>query len=171
MGCSSSPTAPAWELPTGCSPSRIGCSSVGPPQGHKPCQQTCSGVGSFPHRATGPARSLLQRGLSMGSQPPLGIHLLQHEVLRGMHVDICSTVDIHGLQGATCLTMVFPMGCRAKISAPAPGAPPPPPSSLTLVPAELFLSHILTLSCCKMPSHRGFCSLLNMLSQRCYHHH
>jgi len=35
-------------LPTGCSPSGTGGSSVGPPQGHKPCQQTCSGVGSSP---------------------------------------------------------------------------------------------------------------------------
>ena len=39
MGCSSSQTAPAWVLPTVCSPSGTGCSSVGPPLGHKPCQQ------------------------------------------------------------------------------------------------------------------------------------
>ena len=48
-----------------------------------------------------------------------------------------------GCRGTACLTMVFTMGCRG-ISAPAPGAPPPPPSSLTLVSAELFLSHILS---------------------------
>jgi len=50
-----------------------------------------------------------------------------------------------------CLTVVFSTGCRG-ISAPVPGAPPPPSSSLTLVSAELFLSHILTpffdCSCC-----------------------
>ena len=30
MGCSSSQNAPAWVLPTGCSPSGTGCSSLGP---------------------------------------------------------------------------------------------------------------------------------------------
>ncbi|KAK4820738.1 hypothetical protein QYF61_004419 [Mycteria americana] len=72
---------------------------VGPPRSHKSCQQTCSSVGSSLHGATGPARSLLQHGLPTGSQPPSGIHLLQHGVLHGMQVDICSTMDLHGLQG------------------------------------------------------------------------
>ena len=48
-----------------------------------------------------------------------------------------------GCRKTACFTMIISTGCRA-ISAPAPGAPPPPPSSLTLVSAELFLSHILT---------------------------
>jgi len=45
--------------------------------------------------------------------------------------------------------MVCSTGYRG-ISTPAPGAPPLPPSSLILVSAELFLSHILTplSSCC-----------------------
>jgi len=60
-------------LPTGCSPSGTGCSSMGPPRGHKPCQQTCSGVGSSPHGPTGPGRNLLQHRLPTGSQPPSGI--------------------------------------------------------------------------------------------------
>jgi len=36
-----------------CSPSGTGCSSVGPPRGHKPCQETCSGMGCSPqvHRS------------------------------------------------------------------------------------------------------------------------
>ena len=37
-----------------------------------------------------------------------------------------------------------PRAAGESLSAPAPGAPPPPPSSLTLVSAELFLSHLLT---------------------------
>ena len=91
----------------GCSLSGTGCSSVGPPWGHKPCQQTCSGVGSSLHGSAGPARSLLQHGLPMGSQLPSGIHLLRCGVVHKLHVDICSTVDLHGCRGTTCLTMVF----------------------------------------------------------------
>uniref|UniRef100_A0A8B9MTF9 SPATS2-like protein n=1 Tax=Accipiter nisus TaxID=211598 RepID=A0A8B9MTF9_9AVES len=59
----------------------------------------CSSVGSSLHRATGPARNLLQRGLPTGSQPPFGIHLLRRGILHGLQVDISSTVDLHGLQG------------------------------------------------------------------------
>ncbi|KAK4807205.1 hypothetical protein QYF61_024325 [Mycteria americana] len=51
------------------------------------------------HRSIGPARSLLQRRLPTGSQPLSGIHLLWHGVLHGLQVDICSTVNLHGLQG------------------------------------------------------------------------
>ncbi|KAM9590846.1 uncharacterized protein ACIBXB_005895 [Morphnus guianensis] len=97
-GCSSSRTAPAWVLSTVCSPSGTDCSSVGPPRGHKSCQKICS-VGSSLHRSAGPARSLLQRRVPTGSQPPSGTHLLRCGVLHGLQVDICSTVDLHGLQG------------------------------------------------------------------------
>ncbi|KAK4817862.1 hypothetical protein QYF61_001531 [Mycteria americana] len=68
------------------------------------------------------------------------------EVFKGrldeVQVDICSTFNLHELRGTACLTMVFTRGCRG-ISAPVPGAPPPPPSSLALVSAELFFSHVL----------------------------
>jgi len=47
-------------------------------------------------------------------------------------------------RGTACLTMVFSIGCRGS-SAPVPGAPPPPLSALSLVSAELFLPHSLTL--------------------------
>jgi len=70
----------------------------------------------------------------LASQPPLGIH--------GLQVEICSAVDLHELQGHSLPHLVFSMGCRG-ISAPACGAHPPPPSSLTLVSAGLFLSHVL----------------------------
>jgi len=43
-----------------------------------------------------------------------------------------------------CLPVVFITGFRGKISVLASGASLPPPSSLTLVSAELFLSHSLT---------------------------
>jgi len=49
-----------------------------------------------------------------------------------------------GCRGTACLSMVCSTSCRG-ISALTPAAPPPPPSSQTLVFAELFLSHILTL--------------------------
>jgi len=84
---------------TGCSPSGADCSSVGPLCSHKSCQQTCSSVGSSLHGSTCPGRSLLEHGLSTGPQPPLGIYLLQHGVLHGLQVHICSLLDLHGLQG------------------------------------------------------------------------
>jgi len=99
MGCSSSQTAPAWVPSMGCSPSGTGCSSVGPPWGHKSCQQTCFSVGCSLCGSTGPGRSLLQHRFSVVSQPPSGIHLLQCWVLHGLQVDLCSTVDLQGLQG------------------------------------------------------------------------
>ena len=110
---------------------------------------------------------LLQRGLPTGSQPPSDIHLLWRGVLHGLQLEICSTVDLHGLQGTACLTMVFITGYRG-ISAPTPGAPPPPLPSLTLVSAELFLSHSLTLPLAAL-SQQFFFPFLTMLSQRCYH--
>jgi len=50
------------------------------------------------HGSIGPGRSLLQHGLPTGSQLPLGIDLLRHPC-HGLQVDVCSTVDLHGLQG------------------------------------------------------------------------
>jgi len=130
-------------LPTGCSPSGTGCSSVGPPRGHKPCQQTCSGVGSSLHSSAGPGRSLLQRGLPTGSQLPSSIHLLRRGVLHGLQGNLCSS---------TCSTSSLP-------------------PSLTLVSARLSLSHILTpLSPGAKLCYAGLFSFLNLLSQRRYHH-
>jgi len=143
-GCRSSQTAPAWVSSLGCSPSGTGCSSIGPSWGHKPCQQTCSSMGSSLHGSTGPDRSLLQHGLPTGSQPTSGIHLLQCGVFHGLWVEICSNWSSMGCKGTAYLPMVFIMGCRGKISAPASGAPLPPASALTLVSAELFLSRSLT---------------------------
>jgi len=88
-----------------------------------------SSMGSSLHRSTGPSRSLLLQGLYAGSQPPSGIHLLQHGVFHVLQV--------------VSTRLWTSIGCRGT-SAPAPGAPPSPPSSLTLVFAELFLSHYLT---------------------------
>jgi len=86
-------------LPMECSPSGTGCSCVSPPQGHKPCQQTCSSVGSSLHRSADPGRCLLQGGVPMGvtssfRHPPAPVWGPFH----GMQVDICSTVDFPVLQ-------------------------------------------------------------------------
>jgi len=97
------------------------CSSVGPPQGHKSCQQTCSSVG-FP------------RGHSLLQAPPPA---------HGLQVNICSTVDLHGLQGDSLPHHGLLHGLQG-ISVLLPGPPPPPCSLLTLVSAALFLSRVLT---------------------------
>jgi len=98
-------------LPMGCSPSGTGCSNVGPPQGYKPSQQTCSSVGSLP-RATG--GYLIHRGLPQTAegQPasPWSSSRAAREHSLLQHLE-------HIL---------------------------PPSSSMTLVSAELLLSHRLT---------------------------
>jgi len=133
----------------GCSPSGTSCSSMGLPRGHKSCQQTCSRVGSSLHRSTGPARSLLQCGLPIGSQPSSHTFTCfgmgSSTGYRWISAPLWTSM---GCRGTACFTMIFSSGCRG-ISAPAPGAPTPPPSSQTLVSGEWFLSHILTpLYCC-----------------------
>jgi len=118
LQCESFPQAAALHkppqhgsFPWRCSPSGRGCSSMGPPWGHKPCQQTCFSVGSLP-RATG--------GYLLHHGPPW--------TARGQPASPWS----------------FIMSCKGRLAAPTFRAPPPPPSSLTLVSAELFLSHRLT---------------------------
>jgi len=119
----------------GCSPSGSDCSSVGPPQGHKSFQKTCSGIGSSVHGSTSPGRSLLQHGLPTAS--------FEHPPALAWGPPRAASGDLlhHGppwAAGTACLTMVCLMGCRGT-AAPALGTHPPPPL-LTLVSAELFLS-------------------------------
>jgi len=100
MGCSSSQTAPAWVLSMGCSPSETDCFSVGSLRAHKPCQQTCSSVGSS--LPMGPqvlpeaccSMGLPQRHSLLRAHPPAPAWGFFH----GLQVDICCTVNLHGLQ-------------------------------------------------------------------------
>jgi len=82
MGCSSSPTALAQVPSMGCSASGTDCSSVGPPWVHRSWQEPA------------PARALHGLTASFGH-----IYLLQCWVLHGLQAGICSTTDLHGLQG------------------------------------------------------------------------
>lgn len=110
MGYHATRSAPSWVMSIGYSPSGMDCSRVGSPQSHSSCQKTCCCGASTP-LATG--FSFLQGHLC----------LLQCGVLLALQVDMSSTVDLRGLQGTACVTMVRSMGCRG-ISAPGPGAPP-----------------------------------------------
>ena len=70
------------------------------PWGYKPCQQTCSGVGSSLHGSAGLDRSLLQCRAPHGvtnpfRHPPAPVWGPFH----GVQLDICFNVYIHGLQG------------------------------------------------------------------------
>jgi len=72
---------------------------VGPPRGHKPCQQTCSGMGTSLHGSAGPARNLLQHRAPHGvtasfRHPPA----LAWGPFHGLQVEISFIVDLHGLQ-------------------------------------------------------------------------
>ena len=146
------------------------CSSVGAPQGHKPCQQTCSGVDSSLHGSAGPGRSPLQHRLPMGSQLPSRIHLPRRGVpSTGYRWISAPPWTSMGCRGTACLTMVFSTGCIRGISAPVFGAPPPPPSTLTLVSAAFSLLSPAG----KWPYAGFFLSFfffpcLTMLPQRCY---
>jgi len=100
------------------------------------------------HGARAPASSLLQCRLSTRSQPTSGIHLLWCGVLLRLQVQICSTVDLHGLQGHSLPHHGLHHGLQGNLC-PSAWSSSSPPSSRTLVSAELFLSHRLTpLSCC-----------------------
>jgi len=152
LRCESFPRAAAlqglpqsWSLPMGCSPSGTGCSSVGPPQGHKSYQQTCSSMGSALHGSAGSWQAP-HKATSCFRHPPASAWNHFH----GLQVDMCSTMGLHGCRGTTCLTMVFITSCKERFSALATRAPPPPPLSLILVSAELFLSlHLTPLSNCR----------------------
>jgi len=157
-------------LPTGCSPSGTGCSSMGPPWGHKPCQQTCSSVGSSLHRSTGPGRSLIQCGLPMGSQPPSGIQLLRCGVFHRLRVDLCSTMDLHGLQGDNLPHHGLHHELQGKTLC-SDVSSTSSPSFFT----DLGVCRVVSLT----SSHSSlltaispwvFFPFLNILSQRCYHH-
>ncbi|XP_049649849.1 uncharacterized protein LOC126035356 [Accipiter gentilis] len=169
-GCSSSRTAPAWVHSTVCSPSGAHCSSAGPPRGHKSCQKTCS-MGSSLHRSAGPARSLLQCGVPTGSQPPSGTHLLRRGVLHGLQVDICSIVDLHGLQGDSLPHQGLHHGLQGNLHS----------GAWSISSPSFFIDlgvHRLVSPTCSHSSPRGcfslsqlFFSFLKMLSQRRYHYH
>jgi len=174
-GCSSSQTALAWVPSTGCSPSGTDCSSVGPPQGYKPCQQTCTGRGSSLHGSTGPGRSLLWHWVpSMGSQLPSGIHPLQCGVpsmgYRWISAPLWTSMDC---RRTACLTVVFITSCKGRIPSLTFQAPPPLPPFFT----DLGACGVVSLT----SSHSSFYPavslqrffvffFLNILSQRCYHH-
>jgi len=114
------------------------CSSVSPFHGLQ-FSMSCSGMGFSFHRATAPARSLLQRGLLTGSQPPLGIPLLQRKVFHGLQVGICSTVNLHGLQGQPAPPWSALWAAENLCS--GAWSTSCPPSALTMGPAEFFLTY------------------------------
>ena len=89
------------------------------------------------------------------------ICLLWCGVLHGWQVDICSSANLHGLQGDS-----LPSHHRLQGNL-CSGIPPPPPSSLTLVSAWWFLSHPTPLSAAGFSA--VFFPFLNMSSQRRYH--
>ena len=114
------------------------CSSVGCLSWGSALQEFLQ-LKSFP--CTAVLHELLQRGLSHGVtaffEPR---HLLPRGVLHGLQGNLCSTVNLHGLQGDS---LPSHHGLQGNLCS---GAPPPSPSSLTSVSAWLFLSHPTPLS-------------------------
>jgi len=133
----------------------MNCSSVGPFCGVQSFSRRLLQCGSPMVSQVLPENMLLQGLLSMGhssshepppacalhrvtdsfrvhSPPPAGSSI-------GCSMDICSIVDLHGLQGDNLHHHRLLQGCRG-ISASVPGAPIPLASSLTLA----CLLHFLT---------------------------
>ena len=102
----------------------------------------CSSMGPF-HDMQSFRSTLLQRGSPTGSQPPSGTHLLQRGVLHGLQVEICSPVDLHGLQGDSLPHHGLHHGLQGNLCSCA-WSISSPPSSLTWVSAGLFLLNVLT---------------------------
>jgi len=131
----------------------MNCSSVGPSHGvqsfRKRLLQCGSPTGSqilpsnllqrgllFLHGATDTARSLIRVTTSFRHPPALvfgTLHVLQ--------VDICSTMDLHGLQGDNLCYHGLLHRLQGNLYSGA-WSTSSPPSSLNLVSAGLFLSHI-----------------------------
>jgi len=137
-----------------------------------PASKTCSGMESSLHGSAGPGRGPLQRRAPHGvtvsfRHPPAPVWGLPWAT--GGYLLHCGPPWTAGEQPASPL--VFITSCKGRLSAPIFQAPPPPPpSSLTLVSAELFLSHHLTpLSNCCLNPEFFFFPFSNMLSQRRYH--
>jgi len=137
------------------------CPSVGPPWGHKPCQQTCSSVGSSLHGSAGPGRSLLQH------EAPHGGHsLLQASTCSGVGSLPWSTGGylLHGppwtAGGQPASPLSFITSCKGRVSAPELLQCCCRVVSLTSSHSSLLTSISLQFF---------FFSFLNMLSQRHYH--
>jgi len=151
MGDSSPPTSPMWVLPMGCSSSRTAPAWVLPMESQDlPANLFWHGLLS-PRGSASPARSPLQRGLSMGSQLPSGIHLLQRGVpstgYRRMSVPPWTSMDC---RGTACLTMVFIKSCKGRVCALTFRAPPPPSclTDLGVCGVVSLTFSLLSLDCC-----------------------
>jgi len=102
------------------------------PQGHRSCQE--------------PAPVWASHGITaFFGHPPA----LVWGPFHGLQMDICSTMNLHGLQGDRLPHHGLLHRLQGNLSSGTWSTSSSPPSSLTLVSAELFLSHSLTpLSCC-----------------------
>lgn len=140
--------------PTECSPSGIGCSSMGCPWIQRSSQQPCSVVDSSLHGSCQESVPVLAtHGITASF--PLGMHLLWHGSPPGAAGGSLLHCSPPWAARAQLLPHVLHMGCRG-VFPPALAAPPAPPSSLTLVSAEMFLSHshtsLHTQVCCAVDS-------------------
>ena len=108
------------------------CSCVGSsPRGHRFSQKTCSSLGSCPRDHRSCQEPTPMRNLTWSQLPSGHIHLLWRGVSTGCRVDICSTMDLHGLHGDNLCHHGLHHGLQGNLCS-GTWSTSSPPSSLTL---------------------------------------
>jgi len=141
MDCSSSQTAAMQVLSTGCSSSGTYCSNLGPPWGHRSCQQTvvqCGLLSMRPRSFQESAPASASHGVTASFREYPPAPAWDPSRSRWISAPVWTSM---GYRGTACVPMVFTVACRENLCSGSLS----PPSLLTLVSARLFLSCILTL--------------------------
>ena len=159
MGCSSSQIVPAWAFPMGWSPSGTGCCSMGSQVLPANLLQ-CGLLSPLVYRSwQKPAPAWVLHSL-LWTQPPA----LPWGPFHGLQMEICFTVDLHGLQGDSLCHHGLLHGLQGNLCTSAWSTSSP--SFCTDHGVCRIVLYILThLSWCKLLLYRVFCLLMYVITE------